>query len=297
MLNSRCSRSYLCRALMAAALILGITLPAFSQASEPARDARNTPQGTAANDRAATLLQEIEQLTGEALAASRAAQSAATVEAVKQQADAVYRIIWGIPSGLATADASGEARVLGWKEQWQVSNAEFDSAYAARYGTQPPTTTDAEALGIVGRGRHVRILLEGNFVTEPATTLDSLSARSIVAPLNNVIGWMKMDDGVTKGERQPRVDLTREWDAPTAFWISTADTGWLFEVNAQALNILKTDYAGDLEMARTHAAAMTELIEKYVAGIDADGDGAVEPVMMEGGLRAALDAARSAGLL
>lgn len=248
----------------------------------------------------ALYLAEMRQLAEEALAASRAAEEATSVEALKQYADEVYETAWGAPSGLPVGQPRGEAALHGWKTQWQVTPAAFDSAFAARYGVDPPEIDDPQRLGIMGRGRHVRTLLEGNFYREGAQDLRDVNLETvgrIVTPLNNFIGWMKMDDGVTKGERQPRVDLTREWDAPSAFWLSTADTGWLPEAYSQALNILKTDYEGDLAMARRHAAAMTELLERALRGEDLDGDGEVEPVMMEGGLYTALDQAERAGLL
>ena len=113
---------------------------------------------------------------------------------------------------------------------------------------------------------------------------------------DQVFGWMKIDDGVTKRERQPRVDLTYQWDAPVDFWMSTADTGWLHEAFAQALNILKTDYGDDVEMARSHAADMVDLLEKTMEGVDANGNGSIEPVRMEGGLLTAMQHAGFAGI-
>ena len=105
-----------------------------------------------------------------------------------------------------------------------------------------------------------------------------------------------MSYGVTKGERPPRVDLTYQWDAPVDFWMSTADTGWLHEAFAQALNILKTDYGDDVEMARSHAADMVDLLEKTMEGVDANSNGSIEPVRMEGGLLTAMQHAGFAGI-
>ncbi len=241
-------------------------------------------------------LQGIRQLADEALAASRAAQQAGTVADVKRHADAVFAAVWGVPSGLA-GEARGAEAAHGWKTQWQVDGSEFDPAMAERYGTLPPAIGDPAKLGIVGRGRHARKQLEALMEDAGASDAGRLHAGHVVASLNNVIGWMKIDDGVTKAERQPRVDLTREWDAPSAFWLSTADTGWLFEVYAQALNLLKTDYEGDVATARRHAADMTALLEKALNGVDANGNGSVEPVMMEGGLTTAFQHAGLAGLL
>jgi hypothetical protein len=131
----------------------------------------------------------------------------------------------------------------------------------------------------------------------PETPGARYSHDAIVAPLSNVIGWMRMDNGITKGELQPRVDLTYRWDAPMSFWNSTADTGWLFEVFAQAQNILKTNYDGDVEMAQEHADGMTQLLKKVLNGVDANGNGSVEAKAQEGGLRAALEQAQAANLV
>ena len=241
-------------------------------------------------------LTAIKQLSDQAIAASRAAEQAATVADVKTHADAVFETVWGVGSGLADG-STGAAAIHGWKTRWQVDNSEFDEGFAARYGTKPPAVADPAQLGIVGRGRYARKLLLATMDDDAAADAQKRHAGHVVASLNNVIGWMKMDDGVTKAERQPRVDLTREGDAPSDFWLSTADTGWLHEVYAQALNILKTDYEGNIATAREHAAAMTRLLEKTLSGIDADGDGSVAPAMMEGGLNTALQHAQLGGFL
>ena len=242
-------------------------------------------------------IQEIDELVQQALEASRAAENASSVAAVKARADEVYETVWGISSGLENENARGAANVHGWKVQWQVTFADFDSTFEARYGSRPPEITDPGKLGIVGRGRHVRKQLVAIAESESASAAQKQSAERILASLNNVIGWMKMDDGVTKGELQPRVDLTREWDSPSEFWQSTSDTGWLHEASSQALNILKTNYAGDLAMAQDHAAGMRELIEQYIEGIDANDDGSIDPVKMEGGLQVVLDQARAGGFI
>lgn len=242
-------------------------------------------------------LQEINQLAHEALQASRAAEEAQTVAEVKALADEVYRTVWGVSSGIAGEGTWGAVQVRGWKTRWQTTPAAFDSAFAARLGTEPPAVTDPGKLGIMGRARYVRKQLQAVVDSETASAEEKLTARHIIASLNNVIGWMIMDNGVTKGELQPRVDLTRLWDSRSEFWLSTSDTGWLHQAASQALNILKVDYSGDVEAARQHAAAMTELIEKYINGVDVDGNGTVEPVKMEGGLQAALNQAEEAGYL
>ena len=240
-------------------------------------------------------LQQIDRLSQEALQASQAAEKAESVEDVKKHADKVFALIWGVPSGLTASDAMGEANMHGWKTRWQTTYSDFDSSFAARYGDAPPEITDPQQLGIIGRGLYVRDRLQAIADDSTASEDKRQYAEAAISSLNNGIGWMKMDDGVTKGERQPRVDLTREWDAPVAFWLSTSDTGWLYEVYSQALNILKTDYEGDVAMAQEHAAGMTTLLNKYLEGEDANGDGTVEPAMMEGGLNTALDQAKKAG--
>lgn len=259
--------------------------------------AATSVRAQSANGDIGRYMQEIDQLVQQALEASRAAENASSVAAVKAEADRVYETVWGTSSGIADENTTGAAHVHGWKVRWQVTFADFDSTFEARYGSKPPEITDPARLGITGRGRYVRKQLMAIIESESAAPDEKQAAEKVLASLNNVIGWMKMDDGVTKGELQPRVDLTREWDSPSEFWVSTSDTGWLHEAASQAMNILKTNYDGDLEMARDHAAGMTELIEKYIEGIDADDDGTVEAAKMEGGLRAALDQARAAGYL
>jgi hypothetical protein len=186
---------------------------------------------------------------------------------------------------------------LGWKERWQVSGEEFDPNFVRRLGSAPPRVTDPSALGIVGRGRAIRPRLEQ--IADSASSANASARAAAVgalASLNDVIGWTHITRGYKGREVQPRISLTHEWDAPTAFWNSTADTGWLFEAEAQAINILKTEYGNDVDEARRHAAGMTELLQRVRDGVDADSDGTVEPARMEGGLNAALSEAAKAGL-
>lgn len=233
-------------------------------------------------------LTAIDQLLQEAREASTAAESAADIMSVKQQTDLVFAAVWGHPSGL-TQDLGGAAHMHGWKTRWQTTGEEFDENHVERHGDTPPAVTDLAALGIMGRGRAViATLLEQS---------DQPHMQHVIASLSNVIGWMRLDDGVTKGERQPRVDLTHMWDAPSRFWNTTADTGWLNEVFSQSINILKTDYGDDLSLAQSHAKAMTALIEQCRNGMDENGDGAIAPAMMEGGLDTALAHARYGGLI
>ena len=242
-------------------------------------------------------LQDLVDLTEQALDASRAAEQAQSVQDVKAGADAVFEAVWGLSSGLGSDGARGASAQHGWTTRWQTSPAAFDSAFAARLGTAGPAIDNPEQLGLMGRGRYIR----SQFAVAPdsagpETPGARYSHMPIVAPLNNAIGWMRLDNGITKGELQPRIDLTYQWDAPMAFWQSSADTGWLQEAYAQAVNILKTDYNGDVAMAREHAAGMTRLLQKVLDGVDANQDGRVEPIMMEGGLRLALQEAEAAGL-
>lgn len=243
---------------------------------------------TAQDQEIAGHLEAIRQQTEQALAASRAAEQAASVAAVKQQADRVVAAVWGAPSGLAEEGAWGAAQAHGWKTRWQVDTDDFELETPEKFGVAPPAITDPARLGIIGRGRHVRQLLwamaeDGN-----------VHVGHVVASLSNVIGWMRIGYAASRGG-MPRVDLTYQWDAPSAFWLSTADTGWMLDVYAQALNILKTDYEGDLATARRHAADLARLIEKALSGVDANENGAIEPAMMEGGLNTALQHARLAG--
>lgn len=237
----------------------------------------------------------IEALANSAHEAANAAVNAASVADVKEQADLVYTYVWGQSSGLP--QRSGAAVVPGWKTRWQVTYTDFDPAFAERYGNAPPRISNPDDLGIAGRGRYVRRVLTAELDDSTIDPRSRQAVEQLISSLNNVIGWTRIDDGVTKAERQPRVDLTYHWDAPKAFWQSSADTGWLFEVQAQALNILKTNYAGDLMTARAHARDLVALIEKCRTGVDANQDGNVSAVMMEGGLAAVSQAARQAGLL
>lgn len=242
------------------------------------------------------MLAEIQDLANGALEAARRAAEAPDVETAKAHADRVFEAVWGVPSGLAEEGAEGAAPMHGWMTRWQVAFGDFDRDFAVRYDRETPAIDDPSLLGIMGRGRHVRSILEDAMRSSSADPAIVTHGPHVVHSLNNVIGWMRIDDGVTKGERQPRVDLTYEWDAPIEFWMSSADTGWLHEAFAQALNILKTDYEGDADMARSHAADLVDLLEKSLRGVDADGDGAIEPVRMEGGLLTALQHAGFAGV-
>jgi hypothetical protein len=228
------------------------------------------------------------ELADAAEAAAVSAAEASSISEIKRRADEVFAFVWGQSSGLV--DRNGAASMRGWKSRWQVTFTDFDAAFGERYGGAAPDEADPAQLGIAGRGRYVR-----RYLATDAN--DSATRDRLVASLNNVIGWMRIDDGVTKAERQPRVDLTYQWDAPKEFWQSSSDTGWLFEVQAQALNILKSSYGEDLATARAHAEDLARLVRKCRDGVDADGDGTISATRMEGGLAAVRDAAREEGLL
>ncbi len=245
-----------------------------------------------AQDDAGAQLKDLNRLLKEAHAHSLAAETAPDLAGVKQHADGVFATIWGQPSGLAEG-GGGAAAMHGWKTRWQTTGEEFDEDHVARHGKSPPNVTDPAQLGLMGRARHLRAGLVARYEADPSQG----HLPHVIHSLNNVIGWMRLEDGVTKAENQPRVDLTYMWDAPSAFWNSSADTGWIHEAFAQALNILKTDYQGDVSLARSHAAAMTAIFSRCRSGVDADGDGAIAPVLMEGGLETALTHAGYAGLM
>jgi hypothetical protein len=269
---------------------------AADSAKEPGLKPKSTFGSTLSRAEARALLGEMQQLARTALARSRAAERAASVAEVKTAAGGVLQTVWGSAAARGEGNAD-EIRQPGWKERWQVTGGEWAPSYSKRLGTAPPKITDPRQLGVMGRGRAVRGRLThvgtDRSVASPA---DTMAVAQVVASINNVIGWTYMSEGLKGNEMQPRVSLTYLWDAPAEFWQSSADTGWLDEVFAQAVNILKTDYGSDVAEARKHAAGMSELLEKVLDGVDADKNGKVEPKMMEGGLNAALVAAGKDGL-
>jgi len=271
------------------------TAAAKPAAREASRNPKSVFGASLTKAEARALLGEMQQLTEQALATSKAAEGAASVADVKTAAGKVLQAVWGN----ATAPGDGntaEITVPGWKERWQVTGAEWSPAYAKRLGTLPPKITDPRQLGVMGRGRAVR----GRLWTltkagSPTMLADTVGAGQVTASISNVIGWTYVAEGLKGNEMQPRISLTYLWDAPDEFWQSSSDTGWLDEVFAQASNILKTDYGTDVAEARKHAAGMSELLTKVLNGVDADKNGTVEPRMMEGGLNAAVRAAGSEG--
>ncbi len=240
------------------------------------------------NNEIAMHLKAIDQLTNDALAASQKAETAASAADVKRQADIVFSSIWGITSGLADG-AIGAEKVHDWKSRWQSDTDDFELETPEKFGVLPAAVTDPALMGIVGRGRYVRDLIKVQ------AEAGNAHFQHTFAALNNVIGWQRMDYADARGG-MPRVDLTSQWDAPSGFWLSSADTGWIFDAYTQALNILKTSYGDDVASARQHAAGMTQLLERVRAGLDANGNNTVEPAMMEGGLDTALQHARLAGV-
>lgn len=258
-----------------------------------------TPTVRAQSDshEAGKYLAEIEMLANKIVAHAEEATKASTVESVKEHANSVFELVWGQPSSLQNPEEKGAIPIHGWKTRWQVNNDQFDEAFAERNGVIPPAIEDVQQLGIMGRGRAVRHYAQQIIDSQSTSDEEKQKSEALISSLNNVIGWMKMDDGVTKGERQPRVDLTREWDSSIEFWQSTADTGWLAEVFSQSVNILKVDYDGNVTEANKHAQGLLELSMKMVKGVDADGNGTIESVKMEGGIEAAVSEAKAAGLL
>ncbi|MFK7846467.1 MAG: hypothetical protein AB8G77_14305 [Rhodothermales bacterium] len=254
-------------------------------------------QDSRAQAEVSAYLTEIHELAEKVLAVSEEAAGAADVAGVKSNANSVFEMVWGSGSGLGEEDDKGAVHVHGWKTRWQVDNGFFDEAFAERYGVVPPEVTDIKTLGMMGRGRAARKMMQEILDGDSASMMQKKHAEAAIASLNNVIGWMKMDNGVTKGELQPRVDLTREWDSPSEFWLSTSDTGWLLEVYSQAINIMKVDYAGDVDEARKHARGMADLAKRVLEGLDANKDGVVKAEKMEGGLNAALEQAQAGGFV
>lgn len=231
-------------------------------------------------------LEAIHELAEAARDHSTEAASAESVEAVKQHVDAVYEAIWGHASGLTSA--TGAAHYFGWKTRWQSETDDFDLETPEKFGTEPAEVTDPAELGIIGRGLYARELLY-------ALEDDNPHYQHVIASLSNAIGWMRMDYADARGG-MPRVDLTAQWDAPSEFWQSSADTGWIRDAFAQATNILKTNYEGDVDAARAHASDLEALLQKALDGVDANGNGSVEPSMMEGGLNTAMQHAGFAGI-
>jgi hypothetical protein len=210
------------------------------------------------------------------------ATQASSLAALKHYVDEVFAAVWGHGSELTVG--SGAVRQLGWRERWQTSYTHFDAAFVERYGRAPAQVTDPAELGVLGRERYAR-----HQILSQLNTHENSSHGRLLAGLNNVIGWQRLDDGVTKAERQPRIDLTYLWDAEQDFWRSEADTGWLFTVAAQAINILKTDYDNDLTLAQTHARSLILLLDRCINDVDTNNNGRIDPIPGEAGIETAMD--------
>jgi hypothetical protein len=296
--------------LLALALVAGSPGGAAAQAKTPVQPPKTSTRpppgemrpisafGMELSDaQAITLLREMRSMTELLLEASREAERASSVEQVKAMANQTLVAIWGTTTGVAPGTPAASVQVPGWKERWQVTGAELpDTGWLKRNGTLPPRVTDPRQLGIMGRGLAVRGKLEqASHGSSLALLSQDTPADASLASLNNVIGWTYISYG-RKGEWQPRPSLTHVWDAPAEFWNSSADTGWLAEAYSQGINILKTDYGSDLNLARQHAAGMSSVLQRVLSGADADKSGAVEAKPLEGGLVAALDAANKTTL-
>ena len=269
---------------------------AADSAKEPGLKPKSAFGSTLSKAEARTLLGEMQQITRQALARSRAAERAGSVAEVKAAAGDVLQSVWGSAAARGAGNAD-EIRVPGWKERYQVTGGEWAASYSKRLGTTPPKITDPRELGVMGRGRALRGRLI-HITTDRSLGApgDTTAVAQLFASVGNVVGWTYMSEGLKGSEMQPRVSFTYLWDAPAEFWQSSADTGWLDEVFAQAVNILKTDYGNDVTEARKHAAGMSELLAKVLEGVDANKNGTVEPRMMEGGLNAAVRVAGKDGL-
>src|SRR5690606_27785823 len=97
------------------------------------------------------------------------------------------RAMWGVSSGLVDSTGAADMYTHGWKERWQTDETDFDSVYAVRYSGLPPTVTDPRELGIIGRGRHVRKLLNELIADSTAPEAQRMHAEHVVIALNNVI--------------------------------------------------------------------------------------------------------------
>ena len=263
-------RSWGNKAACAGGLVLGLLL--LGSCATPAQPANRTVP----TSNLLTFAEGFEALATQLTTAQRAATNATEASSVitlKHYVDETFATIWGQPSGLLGSTGAIQHRT--WKTRWQTRFSDFDPAYGARYKDSPPIISDPSALGMMGLGRQMRRHLGSTYP-------DYENKDQLLAPLNNLIGWTRLDDGITKAERQPRIDLTYMWDAPQAFWLGEADTGWLAVVEAQAINILKTEYGTDLELARRHAEDLLALVQRCQDGLDANGNGLVEALPMEG---------------
>jgi hypothetical protein len=149
----------------------------------------------ATNEEIAGHLQAIDQLTRDALEASRMAEEATSVADVKSQADRVFAAIWGSSSDIDQNGVGRAEKVHDWKTRWQSDTDDFELETPDQFGTLPPAITDPAQLGIIGRGRFVREQLWDS------TRADAGNPHftHINAALSNVIGWMHIDYAPARG--------------------------------------------------------------------------------------------------
>lgn len=226
--------------------------------------------GTPTAEEIGAYLNDIYRIAEEIREEINLAATADTVEEIKEHAEHVYELIMGVPSG-------GTGSTLGWEERWYPQSADVP--------------------GLDAKARYVRELIQV-LVDDPNSSDEvQLHGSFVVQSLNNVVGWMIHGTGRKSGTLQPRLNLTYVWDAPTEFWLSSADTGWVHEVSAQASNIIRVNYGDDVEEARKHAEAMIPLMERVFEGAETDADTLFWPYMMRGGLEVVMQHGKQAGFL
>lgn len=226
--------------------------------------------GTPSADEIGQYLNDIYQIAEEIREEINLAATADTVEGVKEHAEHVYELIMGVSSG-------GSGHVLGWEERWYPQSADVP--------------------GLDAKARYARELIQV-LIDDPSSSNDvKLHGQFVIESLNNVVGWMIHGTGRKSGTLQPRQNLTYVWDAPTEFWLSTADTGWVHEISSQALNIIRVNYAGDVEEARKHAEAMIPMMERVFEGAETDADTLQWAYMMRGGLDIVMQHGALAGFI
>jgi len=226
--------------------------------------------GTPTPEEIGEYLKDIYRLAEEIREEIHLAANAETVEEVKEHAAKIYELIMGVSS----SDTGG---ALGWEDRWYPQSFEVP--------------------GFDAKARYVRELIQV-LIDDPNTPEEvKIHGSFVIQSINNVIGWMIHGTGRKSGTLQPRLNLTYVWDAPTEFWLSTADTGWIHEVTAQATNIVRVNYGDDVEEARKHAADMIPLMERVFEGDETDVDTLYWPYMMRGGLEVVMMHAKQAGFL
>lgn len=226
--------------------------------------------GTPTPEEIGEYLRDIYRIAEEIREEIHLAANAETVEEIKEHSAKIYELIMGVPS-------SDTAGALGWEDRWYPQSADVP--------------------GFDAKARYVRELIQV-LIDDPDTPDEvKLHGSFVIQSINNVIGWMIHGTGRKAGTLQPRLNLTYVWDAPTEFWLSTADTGWIHEISAQATNIVRVNYGDDIEEARKHAADMIPLMDRVFEGDETDVDTLYWPYMMRGGLEVVMMHAKQAGFL